>query len=104
MKAVAHKPPNGERRKHPRTAFAVADRPIFKVGPQEFAVVDISASGLRFQNEERINLGGWVSGVIVFAGCDPIRIDGIVVRNQAGALGLHFATPLLQPFGFPLQP
>jgi len=92
---------NQERRKHPREVFPVATQPVLQVGPQAFAVVDISASGLRFQYDGVVNLSGWVSGRILFDDRDPIKIDGIVVRNQGGDMGLHFASPLRQDLHIP---
>ena len=94
---MANRPFKKERRKHPREVFPVTAQPVLQVGPQAFAVVDISASGLRFQHEGVVNLGGWVSGRILFGDREPIKIDGIVIRNQGGDMGLHFATPLPLP-------
>lgn len=89
-----------ERRKSPRSTFPLAEQPILQVGPQAFAVSDISASGLRFRSEDRVSLGGWINGRILFADHEPIAIDGIVVRKKDGDMGLHFATPMDFPFHF----
>jgi hypothetical protein len=86
-----------DRRKYTRETFPEASQPILQVGPQAFAVVDISASGLRLRKDDGTQLGGWISGRILFGDREPIKIDGIVVRNQDGDLGLHFAAPMAFP-------
>ena len=40
-----------ERRQHTRTRFDSPDRPRLKIGVQEFEVIDISAKGVRFVND-----------------------------------------------------
>ena len=86
-----------ERREHPRTVYPQAAQPVLQVGPQAYAIVDISASGLRFQHEDAIKIDGWINGRIIFADQEPIKIDGIVVRHQDGDMGLRFATPMALP-------
>ena len=94
---MADQPFQRERRKHPRTVLPQAAQPVLQVGPQAFAIVDISASGLRFHQDDSVKLNGWINGRIIFADREPIKIDGIVVRHRDGDMGLHFATPMALP-------
>jgi hypothetical protein len=83
-----------ERRQHPRTVFDSQDRPRLKIGLQEFEVIDISEKGVRFVNDKKVNSTGWINGTIVFSDTKSIDIDGIIVRQESGSLGLHLISPI----------
>jgi hypothetical protein len=83
-----------EKREHPRTVFESQDRPRLKIGLQEFEVIDISEKGVRFVNDKKVGSKGWVNGTIVFSDARSIDIDGIIVRQESGNLGLHLISPI----------
>ena len=83
-----------EKRQHPRTVFESQDRPMLKIGLQEFEVIDISEKGVRFVNDKKVGSKGWVNGTIIFSDSRAIDIDGIIVRQESGNLGLHLISPI----------
>jgi hypothetical protein len=83
-----------ERRQHPRTVFESQNRPRLKIGLQEFEVIDISEKGVRFVNDKKVNSEGWINGTIVFSDARRVDIDGIIVRQESGNLGLHLISPI----------
>jgi hypothetical protein len=83
-----------EKRQHPRTVFGSQERPKLKIGLQEFEVIDISEKGVRFVNDKEVGTKGWVNGTIVFSDSRVVDIDGIVVRQEGGDLGLHLISPI----------
>ena len=87
-----------ERRQHPRTRFDSPDRPRLKIGVQEFEVIDISAKGVRFVNDKKVSSKGWINGTIIFSDSKSIDIDGIIVRQESGNLGLHLISPIDENF------
>ncbi|WP_410288290.1 PilZ domain-containing protein [Desulfosarcina sp.] len=83
-----------EKRHHPRTIFGLRGRPRLKIGLQEFEVIDISEKGVQFVNDKVVGIKGWVNGTLVFSDSRSIDIDGIIVRQDGGNLGLHLISPL----------
>ena len=83
-----------ERRQYPRTVFDSEDRPRLKIGVQEFEIIDISEKGVRFVNDKKVNSAGWINGTIIFPDSKSIDIDGIIVRQESGNLGLHLISPI----------
>ena len=78
-----------EKRKHGRKVFPEDQRPLLKIGIQEFEVVDISKKGIRFVNNQNIASNGWINGTVVFPNHESVDIDGIVVRQKDGDMGIH---------------
>ena len=83
-----------EKRAHPRRQFEPHEQPTIRIGLQEFEVIDISQKGIRFVNDKNILQTGWVNGTINFPGKIPIDIDGVIVREDSGEIGLHLVGPL----------
>ena len=83
-----------EKRQHPRTVFDSENRPKLKIGLQEFDVINISEKGICFVNDKKIDTRGWVNGTIVFSDARAVDVDGIIVRQESGSVGLHLIAPL----------
>ena len=83
-----------EKRKHERKNFQEDQRPLLKIGIQEFEVIDISREGIRFVNDKAMHYKGWVNGEVVFPNLKSVEIDGIVVRQQDGDFGLHLVNAI----------
>jgi PilZ domain len=79
-----------EKRKHHRTIYPPARRPVFQTGGQSFAVKDLSRGGLKFRRQENIKLKGWVKGTVGLADGRCIEVEGIVVRVEDRDMGLSF--------------
>ncbi len=69
-------------------------RPTIRIGIQEFDVIDISERGVRFVNDKKVTQKGWVNGCIVFPGKVSIDVDGVIVRDEDGDMGLHLVAPI----------
>ena len=83
-----------ERRIHSRKEYGPKERPRLKVGKIEFEVVDISERGIKFINNKKINMEGWISGTLIFLDNRSIEIDAIVVRKRDDEIGLHLVGPI----------
>lgn len=83
-----------DRRSYSRREFKPGERPTLKIGKIEFEVIDISEGGLKFVNNKKINIEGWVSGTLTFLDNRSIDIDGIIVRKQDGEIGMHLVGPI----------
>ena len=83
-----------EKRAYTRTNYPMDHRPTIRIGHQEFDIIDISERGVRFVNDKKITQQGWVNGTIVFPGQVPIDVDGVIVREEDGDMGLHLVAPI----------
>ena len=83
-----------EKRAHPRKSFSADKRPTIQIGLQEFEVIDISEKGIRFVNDKKILQTGWVNGTINFPGRVSVDVDGVIVREDGGNMGLHLVGSL----------
>jgi hypothetical protein len=83
-----------EKREYARRFYAPDHRPTIRIGLQEFDVIDISERGVRFVNDKKIIRQGWVNGTIVFTDKVPIHVDGVIVRDEDGHMGLHLVAPI----------
>lgn len=83
-----------EKRAHTRRFFTADNRPTIRIGPQEFDVIDISERGVRFVNDKKIFQKGWVNGTITMPGRTSIQVDGVIVRQENGDLGLHLVASI----------
>ena len=79
-----------EKRKHMRTIYPEAKRPTFKARGVELEIKDVSRSGLKFWNRDKIKIKGWVSGVIDLTDGSYVEVEGIVVRFDNKYMGLSF--------------
>ena len=93
-----------EKRAHIRRFFAAEHRPTIRIGFQEFDVIDISERGVRFINDKKVTQQGWVNGTIVFPGRGPIDVDGVIVREDNGDMGLHLVAPIDPDFDSVYKP
>lgn len=83
-----------ERRSHIRKEYKSKERPLLKIGKIEFEVIDISERGLKFINNKKINIEGWVSGTLTLLDSRSVEIDGIIVRKQDHEIGMHLVGPI----------
>jgi len=79
-----------ENRKHLRTTYPAANRPIFRVKGQKLEIKDISRGGLKFSHRDKIMLKGWVKGTVDLTEGTRIEVEGIVVRIENKDMGLSF--------------
>jgi len=83
-----------ERRQHPRRVCSPENGATLRINKVDYQVVDISEGGLRFVNNGKMKLTGWVSGRLTVGNRRPIDIDGIIVRNRENEIGIHLVTSL----------
>ena len=83
-----------ERRSFIRKEYKSKEKPTLKIGKIEFEVVDISENGIRFINNKKINVEGWISGTLKLLDNRSIEIDGIVVRRRDAEIGMHLVGPI----------
>ncbi len=83
-----------EKRQYPRQVCRPEEQTILRISKINFKVIDISERGLRFVNDGKLKLSGWVSGSLVIGNKKPIDIDGIVVRRQDNEIGIHLVSPI----------
>ena len=83
-----------ERRRKPRLSYPAGHCPSFTTGGQVFTVLDISEHGLRFDKEAHVPLKGWIRGNLALISGRDVDIDGVVVRDQPGDIGLLFITAI----------
>jgi len=81
-----------ENRKHMRTTYPAAKRPIFRAKGQELEIKDISRGGLKFKlsHWDEIIINGWVKGIVDLTDGSHIEVEGIVVRIENKDIGLAF--------------
>ncbi|MCP4551111.1 MAG: PilZ domain-containing protein [Bacteroidetes bacterium] len=79
-----------ENRKHMRTTYPAAKRPIFRARGQKLEIKDISRGGLKFSHPDEIIINGWVKGFLDFTDGTRIEVEGIVVRIENESMGLSF--------------
>jgi hypothetical protein len=77
-----------ERRQYFRVAYGDRQKPILKIGPDEFPILDISQNGLKFLNSRHIDLPKSIKGTIFFINGKHIEIDGFVKRKKENYFGL----------------
>jgi len=83
-----------ETRKHIRTSYPDATRPIFRTRGQKFEIKNVSRGGLKFCHRNRININGWVKGTMDLTDGTLIEVEGIVVRVENEDMGLSFIADL----------
>ncbi|MBL8258970.1 MAG: PilZ domain-containing protein [Candidatus Competibacteraceae bacterium] len=83
--------PAHDLREFHRIRFPLAERPTFVCADQAFAVIDVSARGVRYLAPElpALNPGDPVAGMLRFRRGSPIKIEGNVVRVQGDHVALH---------------
>jgi hypothetical protein len=77
-----------ERRSYFRILYKPTKRPKLSVDKNEFEIADISEGGIRFVNEREIDLGQWIRGTATFLIGESIDIEGDIVWEQNGEIGL----------------
>ena len=79
--------PNDQRRRHFRIDYPSADRPVFRIGGADFAVVDIAEGGLRFEPQlKKFKPQEQIRGVITFADKASFIVHGHVLREDRGQI------------------
>ncbi len=83
-----------EKRKHIRTIFSAANRPVFRANCEKLEIKDVSRGGLKFCQQGKIKIKGWVNGTISLADGTCIDVEGIVVRTESKDMGLSFISDI----------
>jgi hypothetical protein len=92
MPASAYSGP--ERRQYFRLCYPAGNRPTFATGGQVFPVCDVSERGLRFDKTATFPLKGWIRGKLSLICEVEFDIDGVVVRDGPGHIGIQFITTI----------
>lgn len=83
-----------EQRKFYRQVCQSEEAVILRISKIDFKVIDISERGLRFVNNGKLKLTGWISGSLLIGDKKPIDIDGIIVRKKDDEIGIHLISPI----------
>ena len=86
--------PREDRRRHPRIQHKLNRRPSLSIDGVPHEVRDISQQGVRFANTEGRVFQKWVRGLLTFSDGTEMEIDGLVVRNRHGEIGLQLITTI----------
>ena len=79
-----------------RVVYNPEDRPILKVGEQEFEVADISEMGLSFFKGKDSKFKHWVNGTLALLCGEAIDIEGMIVKERANAIYMNINVPIKQ--------
>ena len=84
-------PSDQEKRQHHRIRYPLSERPKFHDADRIYAVLDISARGLRYAIPDGLFPKPYepVKGILRFRHNTPIAIDSVVVRAQNGEVALY---------------
>ena len=83
------KPYDGsEKRTYIRIAYRPENRARLKIGENDLDVTDISESGIRIVNRNKIKLGKRIHGTLMLLCGKSIAIDGDIVWEKNGEFGL----------------
>ena len=77
-----------ERRSYFRITYGPDKRPVLTVGKNEFEIADVSEGGIRLISSENIVLEKPVRGAARFLYGETVDIEGDIVWEQNGELGL----------------
>ena len=81
-------------RRHLRVTYPEGRRPKIQIRKHRLPVANVSEKGLCFLNTRGIKLGKWVRGAVTLHMGDTLVLEGQVVREQKGAIGLSLITPI----------
>jgi len=81
-----------ERRRHYRIRYPVMRRPRVQVWGQQFDVIDVSESGVRFQcpSAQGVTPGQAVQAVITFDDAGSSDVEGLIVRIEPKRVAVAF--------------
>ena len=77
-----------EKRSYIRIAYNQEHRPVLKIKNFKFEVDDLSESGIRFVNSEKVKLYKDIEGVLTFLYGESILIKGSIVWQENSVVGL----------------
>ena len=77
-----------EKRSYIRIAYNQEQRPILKAKNFKFEVDDLSESGIRFVNSEKVKLYKDIEGVLTFLYGESIVIKGSITWQENSLVGL----------------
>lgn len=77
-----------EKRSYIRIVYNQEHRPVLKVKNFKFEVDDLSESGIRFVNSEKVKLYKNIQGVLTFLCGESIVIKGTIVWQENSLVGL----------------
>jgi hypothetical protein len=85
-----------EQEKILRVVYNPEDRPILKVGEQQFEVADISEMGLSFFKGKDEKFRHWVQGTVALLCGEAIDIEGMIVKKRTNAIYMNINVPIKQ--------
>lgn len=85
-----------ERRKFLRIKYRPSERPILRIGKNEYEILDLSEMGLAFGYTGHIKFEKTINGMITFLSGDILGIEGNVAWNRGQKVGIKFTFPLLR--------
>ena len=77
-----------EKRSYIRIAYNQEHRPVLKVKNFKFEVDDLSESGIRFVNSEKVKLYKDIEGILTFLYGESIVIKGSITWQENSLVGL----------------
>ena len=77
-----------EKRSYIRIAYNQEHRPVLKVKNFKFEVDDLSESGIRFVNSEKVKLYKDIEGILTFLYGESIVIKGSIAWQENSLVGL----------------
>ena len=83
-----------EKRSCFRLQYDASEKPVFTVRQHEFEVVDVSENGIRLLAREPVRLVKWVRGTLTFSEGDDYVLEGRIIWEKDGILGLQLITRL----------
>lgn len=92
-------PPEQELREFHRIRFPIVERPTFSHEGKSFAVIDVSARGLRYAapGQPLPKPQDSITGTLHFRRGTRIKIEGVVVRVQNDHVALHLVKEIPYP-------
>ena len=86
-----------ERRRFFRLRYPPDARPLLRIGKNTFEVVDISERGIGFLNERNVQFSDWVKGSITFRDGVTMDVEGKIVWEHDGKLGVDIIITPIPP-------
>ena len=85
-----------EKRNFVRLVYPADNQPVLKIADNEFKILNICQTGLKFVNHTEEHLGPEVVGTVIFQRGGTIEIDGKICWEQDREIGLFVAN--IPPF------
>ncbi|MEW6671541.1 MAG: PilZ domain-containing protein [Thermodesulfobacteriota bacterium] len=70
--------------------YAPKDKAKLRIGTYGYEVLDMSAEGLRFKNEQNVPFEKQIHAVLEFSSGETRMIEGEIIWEQGNEIGLKF--------------